>query len=240
MLLIKYQCTSELFFVFFHLDPYRDCRNLYEEGFTKSGIYVVKPDELPPFRVFCDMEASTGGWVVFQRRASAVTNFNRNWEEYKKGFGELDQNFWLGLDKIHRLTKVSSSLRIDLGNRSSGYHHSRPAKVYAKYYRFSVADERQKYRLSVSGYNGYYAGDSLRYHDGMQFSTYDRDNDRHGSINCASDQGGAWWHNACQYSALNANFPTEFSPSSNKFMTWYTRNNRFGDAKFSEMKLRRN
>ena len=41
---------------------------------------------------------------------------------------------------------------------------------------FYVEDENDNYRLQVSGYNGT-AGDWLNYHNGMQFSTTDRDND---------------------------------------------------------------
>ena len=41
---------------------------------------------------------------------------------------------------------------------------------------FYVGNEIVKYRLHVSGYNGN-AGDRLNKHNGMQFSTADRDND---------------------------------------------------------------
>ena len=32
-------------------------------------------------------------------------NFNRTQEDYKHGFGNLVGEFWLGLDKINRLTR---------------------------------------------------------------------------------------------------------------------------------------
>ncbi|CAG2217728.1 unnamed protein product [Mytilus edulis] len=38
-------------------------------------------------------------------------------------------------------------------------------------------------------------GDSLSYHNGMKFSTVDRDNDLH-SMNCAKEQG-PWWFKSC-------------------------------------------
>ena len=41
---------------------------------------------------------------------------------------------------------------------------------------FYVEDENDNYRLQVGGYNGT-AGDWLSYHNGIQFSTTDRDND---------------------------------------------------------------
>ncbi|KAH8362603.1 hypothetical protein KR200_011517, partial [Drosophila serrata] len=42
------------------------------------------------------------------------------------------------------------------------------------------------------------AGDSLTYHEGMQFSTKDRDNDIHETIHCAQHFKGAWWYRYCQ------------------------------------------
>ena len=41
---------------------------------------------------------------------------------------------------------------------------------------FYVEDESNNYRLQVSEYNGT-AGDMLNYHNGVQFTTTDRDND---------------------------------------------------------------
>jgi len=33
---------------------------------------------------------------VFQRRVSNSVDFNRNWEEYRRGFGWLNDSYWLG------------------------------------------------------------------------------------------------------------------------------------------------
>ena len=81
------------------------------------------------------------------------------------------------------------------------------------------------------------AGDSLGYHNGMQFTTHDRDNDRR-SGNCASLHQGAWWYNNCAHSNLNGKY---LRGANNCNGVWW---NNFNTAvgcyslKWSEMQLR--
>ena len=68
------------------------------------------------------MESNGGGWTVIQRRKSGLTSFNRDWKQYKKGFGTIRGDFWLGNDNIFRLTRQPSVLRIEMEVRGErGY-----------------------------------------------------------------------------------------------------------------------
>ena len=53
----------------------------------------------------------------------------------------------------------------------------------------------------------YNTGDSLSYHNGHKFSTYDVDQDGT-SINCAVVDHGGWWYNTCAYANLNGEYVT--------------------------------
>jgi len=71
-----------------------------------------------------------------------------------------------------------------------------------QYSTFRVSSEATNYRLHVAGYSGNAGRDSFTYHNGMMFSTYDRDNDRI-SEHCALGQGGGFWYNGCQFCGVN-------------------------------------
>merc|ERR1712150_32392 len=73
----------------------------------------------------------------------------------------------------------------------------------------------------VDGYSGT-ANDSLAFHSGMKFSTYDRDNDlQEGDVNCAEERRGAYWYNACQNSNLNGEYLEEPGEGGWNNIVWY-------------------
>ena len=111
-------------------------------------MYTIKPDNLPAFDVFCDQTTAGGGWAVFQKRLNGSVDFNRSWNDYKHGFGDLKSEFWLGLDKIHRLTSDNKSmLRVDLEDFEGNTR-------YAEYNLFGVMSEKDKYKLILGSYLG--------------------------------------------------------------------------------------
>jgi len=193
-----------------------------------SGVYLLVSNSpiLDKTPVFCDTTTDGGGWIVFQRRRDGSVDFYREWQDYKKGFGNQSE-FWLGLDKLHAATQDRPrELRIDLEDFSGN-------KAYAHYTSFRISPESDNYAISVSGYSGT-AGDALAYHNGKPFTTKDRDHDNH----CAVTSTGAWWYDYCFHSNLNGKYqltnPSELlttSPRWRGFNDWKA-------VKFVEMKLR--
>uniref|UniRef100_A0A8C3NBP5 Uncharacterized protein n=1 Tax=Geospiza parvula TaxID=87175 RepID=A0A8C3NBP5_GEOPR len=144
-----------------------------------------------PSRSSREMDTEGGGWTVIQRRQDGSVDFNRTWNEYKEGFGDLNGEFWLGNDNIHRMTSQGDySLRIDLEDWNNKHKH-------AFYQVFSIEDEENFYRLHVDGFSGTVEDSFAWYHDKRSFSTPDS-----GNI-CAEISHGGWWYHQCFFSNLN-------------------------------------
>ena len=115
---------------------------------ASTGIYYINPDGGSPIQVLCDMTTNGGGWTVFQRRLDDSVDFFQGWESYKNGFGNLSGEFWLGNDNLHRLTASDDvMLRVDLEDFDGNI-------TYAEYTTFQIANEADKYRIAIGGYNG--------------------------------------------------------------------------------------
>ncbi|KAL7976121.1 hypothetical protein Chor_008369 [Crotalus horridus] len=56
------------------------------------GVFDIQPPGGQAFKVFCDMDE--GGWTVIQRRQDGSVDFDRLWDAYKDGFGNLTGGWW--------------------------------------------------------------------------------------------------------------------------------------------------
>ena len=194
-----------------------------QKGYAHPLVEPAQESEYD-FPYLCDTVTEGGGWIVIQRRTKGDTNFNRSWNDYKNGFGELDSDFWLGLDKMHTITATGRwELKVTL--KTSGKEGE------ANYRYFTVGPENRYYALWVGGYIGN-TGDSLSYHNGQAFSTYDRDMDSNWKSNCAAREKSGFWFNNCSRANINAAF------GANNGMTWRTFAGKSGLV-YSEMKIRR-
>ncbi|XP_072304437.1 angiopoietin-2-like isoform X2 [Eucyclogobius newberryi] len=168
-----------------------DCASLIQNGVHRSGIYsiILAPGVSLP--VYCDMETDGGGWTVFQRRRDGSISFNRGWDEYRVGFGDLRSEFWLGNSPLHLLvTKRHCSLRVHLKDWSHQQHQ-------VLYRDFRIEDELARFRLHVSGFSGSISDSFGWYHDGQDFGTPDS-----GDL-CAEVCHSGWWFRQCFQANLN-------------------------------------
>ena len=110
---------------------------------------------------------------------------------------------------------------------------------YAQYSFFMVGNSASNYTLEISGYSGT-AGDSMTVGinlNGMQFSTYDRDNDKW-SNNCAENYHAGWWFNACFSANLNGVYRHKTPPSTWQGIIWNTFTTGSQSLKYADMKIR--
>ncbi|XP_029372059.1 tenascin-like isoform X2 [Echeneis naucrates] len=206
----------------------RDCAQTLLNGETTSGLFTVYVggEESQPLRVYCDMTTDGGGWMVFLRRQNGKLEFFRNWKNYTAGFGNMTDEFWLGLSNLHKMTSSGHyELRVDLRDKGES--------AYAQYDKFTVAEPRTRYKVFIGGYSGT-AGDSMTYHQGRPFSTYDNDNDI-AVTNCALSYKGAFWYKNCHRVNLMGKYGDN---SHSKGINWFHWKGHEHSIEFAEMKIR--
>ncbi|CAG2214195.1 Angiopoietin-related protein 1,Ficolin-1-A,Angiopoietin-1,Fibrinogen C domain-containing protein 1,Ryncolin-1,Tenascin-N,Angiopoietin-related protein 7,Angiopoietin-related protein 6,Ficolin-3,Fibrinogen C domain-containing protein 1-B,Fibroleukin,Fibrinogen-like protein 1,Ficolin-1,Ficolin-1-B,Angiopoietin-4,Tenascin-R,Ryncolin-2,Techylectin-5B,Fibrinogen C domain-containing protein 1-A,Microfibril-associated glycoprotein 4,Fibrinogen-like protein A,Ryncolin-3,Angiopoietin-2,Tenascin-X,Ficolin-2,Tenascin len=164
---------------------------------------------------------------VIQRRKDGNTNFYRGWQDYKIGFGDQTEEFWLGNEKIHKLTTGERyQLRIELQDWNND-------TKYALYNTFNLGNEASGYKLTIGGYSGT-AGDSMIYSNGATFGTKDENA-------CAKSKFGAWWYKGCTHSNLNGEYLRGKTTglASYRGVTWYHWTGVNHSLKKSEMMIRK-
>ncbi|XP_007907944.1 fibrinogen alpha chain [Callorhinchus milii] len=232
----------------------KDCSDIIQKHTSggEDGLFTIKPNgSAATITAYCDQSTGLGGWILIQQRMGGSVHFNRSWDEYKNGFGSIDDqghgDVWLGNDNLHLLTQEESLLRIELEDWSGHM-------VFAHYI-VSIGCESEDYMLKLSDYSGD-AGDALiaglpeygnhTSHSYMKFSTYDRDHDRW-EESCAEIYGGGWWYNSCQAANLNGIYYTggQYDPRNNmpyeieNGMVWIPFRGNDYSLKVVRMKIRR-
>ncbi|XP_036814252.1 fibrinogen beta chain-like [Oncorhynchus mykiss] len=207
----------------------KECEDIYRKGGRDSGMYLVQPDSFyQPYKVYCDQTTQNGGWTTIQNRMDGSVDFGRRWDNYRSGFGNIafdvgkghcstPGEYWLGNERISQLTKQGpTEVLMEMEDWSGN-------KVHAQYKQFTIQSEASRYVMAINGYSGT-AGNvmlegatelsgenrTMTIHNGMMFSTYDRDNDNwtpgDPSKQCSREDGGGWWYNRCHSANPNGRY----------------------------------
>ncbi|KAI3362156.1 hypothetical protein L3Q82_012481 [Scortum barcoo] len=230
---------DEAWSAFFGISECTPCRIAMSDSWSTSLVQAEIIYCMNSYEILCRCyqlsSVSQYRAAVIQRREDGSVNFFRGWDSYREGFGKITGEHWLGLKQIHALSiQGNYELRIDLEDFEN-------STAYAQYGTFgvglfSVDPDDDGYPLTVGDYSGN-AGDSLLKHNGMKFTTKDRDND-HSENNCASFYHGAWWYRNCHTSNLNGQYLRGQHTSYADGIEWSSWTGWQYSLKFSEMKIR--
>merc|ERR1712183_817865 len=201
-----------------------------DKNHALSGYYLIQPKpDLPPKPTICRNDILGGAFTVVQNRFDGSENFDRNWADYKNGFGQAadfnspacdEGEFWLGNEYPFNIQEDKNALIVDM-KRVTGQ------TALVQYGNFEIGNERSGYQLraadefkdddcgakagnSLAGSNfgdqGYGKADIRKTsHVGMKFTTKDRDQDK-ARANCAKQDRSGWWFNNCSAANLNGIF----------------------------------
>ncbi|CAL4127777.1 unnamed protein product, partial [Meganyctiphanes norvegica] len=178
----------------------RDCHDIYVQGGRQDGVYKIFPiwNNTQSVDVWCEFDVgSEVGWTIILARMPTVYQKLKNLS--KECWQKLMENFHSAKEFLMPFQYL---FLVPYGNM---YSKSllRILRIWAlttqrtKFYDFSIGDEESGFKLSVGGYSGD-AGDAMANHNGMQFTTKDKDNDKYGN-NCAIRYEGGFWHKACYH-----------------------------------------
>ena len=137
---------------------------------------------------------------MFLRNKHSLVTFDKNWNEYKSSFGNIEYDFWLGNEYLYNITTLHNSHSSKTVELYVSIVDLNDKIYYAKYNNFAILSEASKYTLHVPHHSKGTMGDSLERHNNMKFTTKVSHNDN-GEVffwNCASRNNGCqWWFDDC-------------------------------------------
>lgn len=207
-----------------------DCSAIYNRGEHTSGVYTIRPSNSQVFNVYCDTQSGSP-WTLIQHRKDGSQNFNETWENYKKGFGKLDGEFWLGLEKIYAIVQQSKYiLRLELQDWKGSKHYAE--------YSFHLGNHEANYSLHVTEIAGNIP-EAFPVHRDLMFSTWDHR--AKGQLYCPeSYSGGWWWNDVCGENNLNGKYNkprTKSKPERRRGIYWRPPSGKLCSIKSSKMML---
>lgn len=156
-----------------------------------------------------------GGWTVIQRRINGDEEFDRLWNDYVDGFGNLTKDHWMGLKYQHLFTNHENQYQISFELKLK-HSHTLATAVYESFY---VDSSDTNFTLKVTSRAEYnkqmekYSDDRhfFYFQNGMQFTTSDADHDMRSEENCADfTKCGGYWYENCFTFCLNGKFDSMY------------------------------
>ncbi|KAK2151572.1 hypothetical protein NP493_2601g00004 [Ridgeia piscesae] len=171
-----------VYFVTTLLEPTHTYVMSFNQSALIDGDNLLLKTILPPFPVFCTI----GKYIVIQRRQAPFNlQFNKTWDEYKNGFGDVTSEFWLGLEKLYRITNqpyIRYSIRLEMTTATG-------ASYYYQSDNFYIAGEKERYKIvSIGSATAKNVRSGDFFIAGHMFATPDKDV----ANKCGATHNGFW------------------------------------------------
>ena len=201
-----------------HLNRYAcECKTGFTGVHCEHKLSIDKVHDL-------SLEVEGGGWQVIQKRVSPNTDlpiWDKNWEAYKDGFGNISSAYWMGLEKLHSLTTDGRKWQLmvqvrwkDYNDRAKNWSYNGEVgwEIYddfwvdseAEAYAMHIGNLAEFHSFSYEEDPSYSVKGLFRFLNGYKFNTKDRDNDGSDDYNCSIQfNGNGWWASNCWYVNMN-------------------------------------
>ncbi|XP_029474488.1 angiopoietin-related protein 3 [Rhinatrema bivittatum] len=174
-----------------------DCNDFYNGGQRIPGIYSIQPNGSEIFNVYCEITPDSA-WTVIQRRIDGSLDFNQTWDSYANGFGDLNGEFWLGLERLYAIAQQADYiLHIELEDWGAN-------KRYIEY-TFTLGNKETDYMLFLSQTSGNIPS-AMSEQTEIRFTTRDHTSTAKRESNCPESYSGGWWHAECGGTNLNGKY----------------------------------
>ncbi|XP_006010495.1 angiopoietin-related protein 3 isoform X2 [Latimeria chalumnae] len=197
-----------------------------ESSFTSVHVQPKTIDYLTENKTGATAIHSDGGWTVIQRRIDGSVDFDQTWDRYVNGFGDLEGEFWLGLEKLYFMSQQGDYiLHIELKDWKN-------SKRFIEYI-FSLGSKETHYILQLTQTAGN-VPNAMSEQTKMRFSTKE-------DSNCGENHSGGWWYNACDETNLNGKYiklRARGKTERRKGMYWKSEGEKFYTLKSTKMMIR--
>nr|KAG5709724.1 hypothetical protein BaRGS_027749 [Batillaria attramentaria] len=184
---------------------FKDCDDVYHYGnWTGDGVYFIQPLlSAQPFQVYCRFITNARNYIMERRKNDM--EFNRPWNDYVNGFGDVDGDHFLGLENIYALTNDHKrfELRVVVKDEANDRFFENPYKET----KIGNAASGYPFLFNVSAHSTLPPVGCFQSLYGAKFSTSDRDNDGVPNVHCAALREGPWWYNDASCNTCNPTGP---------------------------------
>ena len=186
-----------------------------------SNIYSIKLGTYSTTQAWCDMTTDGGGWMIILRRADGIESFDKLYDEYEEGFGNLEHDFFYGLKVIRDLTSTETyEMRIDLFDQSNDTESS----AHAVYKNFCIGcNNSEGYKLYLDGFTSETLLDNLMVFNEQPFIARKRNQDYKQLSSCLTygQSRGGWWYLQDGESCNGSEGTGAVLTGSNHKVSWY-------------------